>query len=145
MSCCSEKASLNKQMMKKFRDKLLLEVPERYRLAGSGINHLQLNSDVITLKSKCGKRRTKYPPSVSNSREILLQSDRASLNMNEATSLLSRYKRPNEQELPRLHTLWQTKGVKIPKHVGMSPAMLSQGAQFKETATCTQTKPEWCF
>ena len=48
----------------KIRDKLLLKVPERYRFAGSGINHLQLNSDMITFKSYCGKHRIKNPLSV---------------------------------------------------------------------------------
>ena len=58
-------------MEDKIRDKLLLDVPERYTSysdSSSSINHLQLNSDVIGFQSYCKKRRIKNPMSQVHAR-----------------------------------------------------------------------------
>ena len=108
-----------KTMEDKIRDKLLLDVPERYTRysdSGSSINHLQLNSDVIGFQSYCEKRRIKTPMSLINTREVLQQISSESLTAYAGFSgFVSHTPGTAPTSVEQIHHLWQLKGVKIPK------------------------------
>ena len=130
-------------MEDKIRDKLLLDVPERYTNysdSGSSINHLQLNSDVIGFQSYCKERRIKNPMSLINTRVVLRQINSESLTAYAGFSgFASHTPGTAPTSVEQIHHLWQLKGVKIP-----TTTADCRNSSFFSPGTATIAKSDPC-